>query len=72
MLFLEYALLYHLIGELSLQVDEILQHLVVGFPAEEYLCGGEFVHGARDRPHIDAVVVRHAQDDLRSAIEPTN
>lgn len=68
-LFLERAASDHFVGEFPLQIHEKLQHLIVGLAGEQDPARVEFVDGARGAPHIDGVVVGHAQDDLGGAVE---
>lgn len=69
-LLLEEASLYDLIRDLSLQIHEVFQHLIVGLPAEHDLSCGQFVDGASCRPHVDAIVVWDSEDDLWGSVEP--
>lgn len=48
------------------------KHLIVAIPSEQDLAGVELIQRASNGPHIDGVVIRHAKNDLRRSIEPTD
>ena len=52
----------HLVRELATDLLEQPEHLVVGLAGEEDLARVELVERAPDRPHVDRVVVRNAQN----------
>ena len=46
--------------------------MVVAISGKEDLAGVELVQRTADRPHVDSIIVRHAQDDLGRPVEPTH
>lgn len=56
-------------AELASDLHDVLQHLVVVLAREKNLARVELIKRAADRPHVDGVVERHAQDELWSAVE---
>lgn len=45
------------------------EHLVVAVACKENLARIELIQGATDGPHVDSVVVGHAQHNLRGSVE---
>lgn len=69
MLLLEGTFTHNLVGKLSFQVHEKLEHLIVGLSGEHDSAGIQLVYGTSCRPHVYAELVRDAQDYLRGSIE---
>lgn len=53
----------------SSDIDDCPEHLIVAVPCEQDFAGIELVQRAPDGPHVNGIVVRHTQYDLRSTVE---
>lgn len=69
-LFPEGAFPDDLVRDLSLDVHEKFQHLIVRLPGEHDSPGVKFVNRARGRPHVDAVVVGNSEYYFRRSVKP--
>lgn len=59
-------------AHLAANFHDVLEHLVVAIPCEEYFAGIELVKSAANGPHVDRIVIRHAENDFRCSIESTH
>lgn len=68
-LILKLALPDDLVGNFSLHVHEPLQHVVVRMSTKQNFASIELINSATSGPHINTVIIRHAENNLGRSIE---
>lgn len=58
--------------EFASDLHDGFEHLVVAVASEEDLARVHLIKCAADGPHVNGIVVRNAQDDLRCSVESTD
>jgi len=56
-------------AQLPADLHDIFEHLVVVLAREKDLSRVQLIQGTTNRPHIDRIIERNAQDDLGSTVK---